>query len=399
MKTTMKTLARDEKGAALLLAIILLLVGGLIAAPLLAHMGTGILTGEVYETRTAELYAADAGVEDAVWKIQHQVDEVKALTQCYQDWTYNISNADGGVAEVNDRRVETTITLVNNLTSTYRVLSTATADGSGTRVEAYVAAVVKSFGILDNVITSPCGYDVSGQQSQIDPPEGEEHGPVGNYAGEWPTAQTLSGLYGEDVKDALPYYTSDELKVEDYTTTGIGPLYRNGTLDIFNKGTAGLPVQLNGTLYITEYTDIGTTNQQFILDLNGNTIFVEDATGAAPEDDPCDPDSGYALKIGGKCTLTGSGCIIAVGSIDFMPNLSCSGDDYILVLSVSGKTYMHPNGDFYGTLAGNAQVEIQNGEGTWTDYSTVEGGLNFPDLSGVREVLSCSITSWQVTPL
>jgi Tfp pilus assembly protein PilX len=399
MKNILNRAIRDEKGAALVLAIILLLVGGLISAALLGHMGTGILAGEVYETRTAELYAADAGVEDAVWKIQHQVD---IPTGCGGDTTrsYNITNADGGVAEVNDKRVEVTITVatvLNDLPCRYRVKSRATGDGSQTEVEAYIDAVVTASGILDHVITTPCDYAEEGP-TEIDPLEGE-HAPAVNYTGAWPTAQMLSGLYWEDVKDAVPYYTSDKLDVKDYTTSGIEPLYREGTLDINNTGAKNLTVTLNGTVYVTEYTNIGSTNQEFILDLNGNTVFVLDATGAAPEDDPCNPGSGYALKIGGKCTLTGSGCIIAVGNIDFMPNLNCSDNDYILVLSISGKTYMHPNGDFYGTLAGNAEVYIQNGGATWTDYSSVEGGLNFPDLPGVREVSSCSIASWEVSPL
>ena len=71
MKKVVKNLARDEKGAALILALLLLLIGGLISAALLNHMGSGILAGEVHERRTAELYAADAGVEDALWKIQN----------------------------------------------------------------------------------------------------------------------------------------------------------------------------------------------------------------------------------------------------------------------------------------------------------------------------------------
>jgi len=73
VKAIMKRAIRDQKGQALILAIILLLVGGLVSASLLAYMGTGLITGEVYERRTAELYAADAGIEDAVWKMQHNV--------------------------------------------------------------------------------------------------------------------------------------------------------------------------------------------------------------------------------------------------------------------------------------------------------------------------------------
>jgi hypothetical protein len=74
MKRTFNKLIRGEKGQALLIVLILMLVGGLIIAPLLAYMGTGIKVGkEVYEERMAELYAADAGIEDGVWNIMNTV--------------------------------------------------------------------------------------------------------------------------------------------------------------------------------------------------------------------------------------------------------------------------------------------------------------------------------------
>jgi hypothetical protein len=385
-KIIMKRLVRGEKGYVLIAALVVLVVLGLISGPLLSYMVSGLRAGHIFETGAAELYAADAGVQDAVLKIP--------------------SLCQGGhftIPDVNGKVVDVTVTLVNNVTGTltYKITSIAVTDGGGntaglnssTQIEAYISGVTKSSGILDHVITSPCGYDLQ-RPSEVSPPEGE-HGPEGSYTGAWPTVEMLSDLYGEDVA-GYPYATGS-LDVKDYAG-GIGPLYRDGTLDIKNKGDKGLTVALNGTLYITGDTSIGTTDvgKNFTIDLNGQTIFVESDTGAAPEDDPCSPGSGYALKIGGGCTLTGSGCIIAVGNIEFKPNLSCTEGDYILVLSVSGKTYMQPNGYFYGTLAGNAEVYIQNGDATWTDYSTVEGGLNFPTLPGTQQVFY-SISSWQVS--
>ena len=99
MQSVMKNLVRDEKGAALILALILLLIGGLISVALLGHMGSGILAGVVHERRTAELYAADAGVEDAIWKIQNGETPV-----CPGDpyWSYNIT-------DVNDKKLQISI--------------------------------------------------------------------------------------------------------------------------------------------------------------------------------------------------------------------------------------------------------------------------------------------------
>jgi Tfp pilus assembly protein PilX len=391
MKIAVKRLIRDQKGQAMVMAVILLLVSGLVVSSLMSYMGTGLVTGRVYESRVAELYAADAGVEDAVWKIQNDI----GLCPGNPSTTYNISG-------INSNSVEVTITYVTNTTNnntttvTYQVESTATNDGSGTKIEAYVSAttVTGNFsGILENVITSPCDYTLGGP-TQVDPPEGEEHGPEANYPGDWPTGEILSEMYWDSVKD-YPY-TSGTLDVKDYAA-GIGPLYRDGTLDIENTGTAGSTVQLTGTVYVTGDTLIGMTDKAFTLDLNEQTIFVLSDSGAAPEDDPCNPGNEYALKIGTKCTLTGSGCIIAVGGIEFKPNLAFTEGDFVFVLSLGGKTYMQPNGDFYGTLAGSAEVYIQNGDAHWFDSPFIDEGLNFPYTAVVNRF--DTIASWDVNQL
>jgi len=65
----LKEMNKKESGQALILVLILLLVGGLIIAPLLAFMSTGLIVGRVYEQKMDEVYAADAGVEDAIYNI------------------------------------------------------------------------------------------------------------------------------------------------------------------------------------------------------------------------------------------------------------------------------------------------------------------------------------------
>ena len=71
MKRTLNKLIRDEKGQALIIAVILLLVGALIITPLLGFMGTGLIVGQVFEEKMEGLYAADAGIENACWKLKN----------------------------------------------------------------------------------------------------------------------------------------------------------------------------------------------------------------------------------------------------------------------------------------------------------------------------------------
>ena len=79
---------KDERGAALLLVLILLLVGGLIIPPLLSYMGSGLIAGQMYEKRTEELYAADSGVEYALYQIITKADDLPQAVA--QTTTYSI---------------------------------------------------------------------------------------------------------------------------------------------------------------------------------------------------------------------------------------------------------------------------------------------------------------------
>jgi hypothetical protein len=353
-----KSMKNQSGQAALVIVLILLIVGGLIAGPLLGLIGTGLKSGQTNEELTEKLYAADTGVEDAFWKIQRLPHSLPGQLESPGDsYTY----PEDKQPFVNGMSVNVTIERVAN--QVFRVLSTA----EDTTVDCLITSVYGDYSeIMDSVITSQGNYTLQGPTT-VDPPEGAEHGPVQNYTGSWPTPDELTKWYLRDVEDEVPY-DSGTLDVKDYASAGIGPLYRDGTLTIKNTGAKDLTLELNGTVYITGDTEIGQTNKDFTIDLNGNTIFVESATVGG----------GYALTIGGKCTITGSGCIIAVGDIQFKPNLDSSPDEYVFVMSVVGKTYMQPNGDFYGTLAGSSEVYIQNGDAHWTDPAGVAGGLNLP---------------------
>jgi len=65
----LKEINKKESGQAFILVLILLLVGGLIIAPLLAFMSTGLIVGQMHEEKMNEVFADDAGVEDTIYNI------------------------------------------------------------------------------------------------------------------------------------------------------------------------------------------------------------------------------------------------------------------------------------------------------------------------------------------
>jgi len=379
MKITVKKILRDEKGAALAMALILLLIGGLMAAPLLSFMGTGLIAGEVYEARTAELYAVDAGVEDAIWKIQNS-DGYLPCSPGSPPRNYTIT-------DINGEDVDITITSValyqgiTNLTGTYLIESTTTGNSSGTQIEAYIEGVNKygDYGdILGQVLTSQEEI-VLKPNTEVYPPEGEQ-GPLEYYDDDWPTAEELAEFYMEDVAGEESY-GSDLLTLD--SDMELGPFYRDGELEI-KAGTAGFTLTLTGTIYVTGDTLIGSTGKDFTLDLNNHTIFVAS--------DSADPKK--ALWVGGKCTVVGSGVIISIGDMYFEPNTEAGVTDPIFVMSVSGTTSVQPGGDFYGSIAGSVEIELMPG----TSINYPGGGwyddLNF--LIGVKKLVY-SIDSWEVS--
>jgi hypothetical protein len=60
-----------EKGEILLLTLIFVMLGFLMIVPLVSFMGTGLKTSMVYDQKADTLYAADAGIEDAIWQIKY----------------------------------------------------------------------------------------------------------------------------------------------------------------------------------------------------------------------------------------------------------------------------------------------------------------------------------------
>ena len=84
----------DERGQGGLIAVLALLVlGGFMIPPMLDLVGTGLLTEEVHKRNMEEFYAADAGIEDALFQIK--ADQLSTLFPDYDRYEFS----EGGSAE------------------------------------------------------------------------------------------------------------------------------------------------------------------------------------------------------------------------------------------------------------------------------------------------------------
>jgi hypothetical protein len=87
MKKMLKKLIRREKGQALPIVLILMVLGGLIVAPLLSYTTSGLKVSQVYEGIADEFYAADAGIEDGLWQIKYE--HLDNLFSNYERYDYD----------------------------------------------------------------------------------------------------------------------------------------------------------------------------------------------------------------------------------------------------------------------------------------------------------------------
>jgi len=366
IKTVLSKLIKEEKGQILTMVLALLVLGSLLIAPALVNASATLIAGRMYNERSSQLYAADAGVEDALYKLYKQWDNPNIPKNNgtwipAQTWSYTLSPLNGKTTTV------TIDGITGNATDkSYKITAIATGTGS-TKIEAYT-----ELGSLFINNAAVCGGTITTHGTvTIQYPDGSDAPVIDHYTGTFPTPADLLALY----RPQTPYPTTIGNTITITGDTAIPASYCNTALTI--KCTAnGSPTATlngpvpNGTIYVNGDLTIGQTQKDFVLDLNGNTIYC---TGSA--------------SIGGKTTIKGTGVIISVGSMTFMPNIAAgSEDNFILVMSVTSTTTFQPGGNFYGTVSGDVDITLQPGCKIILPPPP-EDGLNYPALGGASSTV------------
>jgi hypothetical protein len=399
MKTMMKRTAKGEKGSVLPLALVLLVLGGVILAPLLGLMSTGLLAGQVYEGKMGSYYAADAGVEDAISKIKGDV--LDSYPYVYPEPLV----VNGDSVGVTIFRQDLDPTCGEELR--YRILSTViTDDGgetaaivNGTTIDAHLSvSYLDLSAFLDNAIVSNDTITLKGDtvvNGDIWLPDEEGltvdsdvviNGTVkdeGDMSLVWPTAEQFSSYYMQEMEGA--YDPGGFIDIKDLNPKTIGPWYREGSLAVDNTGDSATIV-LEDTIYVAgdlEFIQPGAS-RNYTINLNGQSVFVEGDFSLAST----------------SISILGSGCIIVVGDINFQPNIIGDDDDFVLVMSITGETFFHPSGDFSGCIVGDTHVQLQ--PHCTINWVSPEGkGLDVPlgvgDDDRLPPVTGLSILSWEIS--
>ena len=296
----MKGKLKNEAGQALPMALIMLVLGGLLVVPTLSFMTTNLNANRTVNVKTSAIYAADAGIQDALWKLGNDVDPFPGGITFY-----NLAETPNGMTVTIEKQALTT----EPDGDLYTLKSTAKLNGQVKAVIVAQAFKGSDFSwLFDHAITS--GGNVYTKKSDVINGgilyEGtydfnaQVTGEVVKGTVNLPTAAQLSAFYWEDVKNLTPYPSSSYVIPGGTPSTPhmIPSLYRNGNLSITGSGYA----KLSGTVYVKGNFSVNDKNS--IINLNGSTIYAEGTIYFKP-----------------GCTVYGPGCIIGVGDVDFQPNI------------------------------------------------------------------------------
>jgi hypothetical protein len=269
---------------------------------------------------------------------------------------------------------------------TYKVTATAITDtNSSTSIEA-IATILYFQLIMDNAITSP--NDIILQPGSLVDGDVQFNGELDNNGGEitgdeiedeiksweWPTADQVRDFYFEYVEGLAPY-ADDEIDIKNLAS--FPSLYRDGDLLIKNTGPA-TTVLMDGVIYVTgdlTFKQPGGGGA-YTIDLTGKTIFVEGNINFPPQ----------------FVSIAGPGAIIAKGNIDFQPGIETE-DEYIFLLSVEGFVDFSPQDSFYGSVAGDVEVNLQPNVSLYE--TDIPDGLLLPGEDDSLNILA-AVHTWKI---
>jgi hypothetical protein len=345
--------ARRQEGMVLIHVTLVMVLSMLLIPPILGFVGGAGRTAQIREDRMHQVYAADTGVEDALYRVM--VDPT-GLPESPEDDPIVISIEDVNGCDVTaelrkdgyDPVYKDTLYTITSTAQDYRGIDVSIES----RVAAWDYSSLLQYGLVSTQdIEISSGADVDGNlvlNGEL-ANKGTIDGNVTYGVPQWPDSAVLSLFYSEQVSGSCG---ASPIEVKAGKEKKLGPCQTSGDLDIGGVGN----VSLQGTLYVAGDLRFNPS-PSLIIRLNGETIYGEGS-----------------LAMGSGGTLEGPGCIIAEGEMYFSPNTP--GSDYILVMSVAGDLTAQPGGSFFGTLAGCTDLDLQpNASVTWVDHPA---DLNFP---------------------
>lgn len=104
-----RIITEEAGGTALIYALLMVFFGGLMVPPMMDFVDNGLGACQIYEQKTDEIYAADSGIEDALWRVKYGDLEEMFPDPAYDMYDYYTSFDYTMDTQVNDCDVNVSI--------------------------------------------------------------------------------------------------------------------------------------------------------------------------------------------------------------------------------------------------------------------------------------------------
>jgi len=138
-KGLLRKIIKEQKGQALPIVLVLLVVGGLLIAPTLDYASTSLKAHQVTETNTLEIYSADSGIEGTLYWLTNG----RTAEGPWDDWDDTAGYGERDTYYLNGRSVDVIVDRMEEMgANIYKITSTATTlDAGSTTVLSTVWAI------------------------------------------------------------------------------------------------------------------------------------------------------------------------------------------------------------------------------------------------------------------
>jgi hypothetical protein len=184
-------LCNRQSGQVLILVLIFMILGAILIPPLLALAASVNKSANAHQIRTSGVYAADSGAQEGFWQLLQPFPDTDKIPLASPVPPYSI-------ADVNNKQVQIQISVFQNYAPdymVYKIESTATGDGSTSRIEAYVKNTLGEIGLGDNAIFADDAITFTKNNSSV----ASIVDPEGNSAAIWSNGD-ITAEDGADIR-------------------------------------------------------------------------------------------------------------------------------------------------------------------------------------------------------
>ncbi|MFC1908027.1 hypothetical protein ACFLWD_01265 [Chloroflexota bacterium] len=265
-----RQIIKSEKGQALPIVLVLLVIGGLIIAPSLNYASTSLKAGQVVKENVRGIYAADAGIEHVLWHLKKFEEPPEALPVNINgmevvmgaDDLGNFALSLGGFEETGGH---------------YEYL---TVEGDMVWVEeeeAYLYTITINLQVPDTIklgdvgVRLPVGYEY-------------ELGSAADFAGNLSTGEPTTDTLDRDGAHMLvwgfgpPYPgvgSSEPVATQEFYFTGEGELEGDYTWTKTRETDIGMVSELVGTLYRVTATATSSESSETTAEVTSDVLLME----------------------------------------------------------------------------------------------------------------------------